>query len=127
MTAGGRFTHEPMTEQVKFLENFIDSYTSFVIRTKPLHAKVMLSVEESSLVESKHEASLDSTHEPSPEPRTLKETMLHPSEFPIKFEDYGNISNYFGHQKHIHPSKEASPKVLSKEWLIEVKCSSEAI
>ena len=31
-------------------------------------------------------------------------------------------------QKHTHPPKEASPKVeLSKEWLMEVKCSSEVI
>ena len=34
VTAGGRFTHKPMTEQVEFLENFIDRHTSFVIRTK---------------------------------------------------------------------------------------------
>ena len=36
MTAGGRFTHKPMIEQVKFLENLIDRHTSSVIRTKPL-------------------------------------------------------------------------------------------
>ena len=36
MNAGGCFTHKTMTEQVKFLENFIDRHTSFVIRTKPL-------------------------------------------------------------------------------------------
>jgi hypothetical protein len=57
-----------MMEQVKFLENFMDKHTSSIIRTKPLQAKVMSSVEESSLVESKHVASLDSTHEPSSEP-----------------------------------------------------------
>ena len=68
MTVEGRFTHKPMMEQVKFLENFIDRHTSSIIGTKPLQAEVMSSVEESSLVESKHEASLDSTHEPSPEP-----------------------------------------------------------
>ena len=27
-TGGGRFTHKPMTEQVKYLENFLESYTS---------------------------------------------------------------------------------------------------
>jgi len=125
MTAGGRFTHEPMTEQIKFLENFIDSHTSFVIRTKPLHAKVMLSVEESSLVESKPIPSLDSTYEPSPEPRTPKERVLHPSEFPIKFKDYANTSKLSRHKKH---TKEVSPRVEpSKEWLMEVKRSSEAI
>ena len=68
VTARGHFTHKPMTEQVEFLENFIDRHTSSVIRTKPLQAKVMLSVEESSSVESKPLASLGSTHEPSSEP-----------------------------------------------------------
>jgi hypothetical protein len=68
MTTRGRFTHKPMTEQAKFLENFIDRHTSSTIRTKTLQTKVMSSVEESSLVESKHVASLDSTHEPSSEP-----------------------------------------------------------
>jgi hypothetical protein len=36
VTAGGRFTHKPMMEQIEFLENFIDRRTSSVIRTKPL-------------------------------------------------------------------------------------------
>ena len=49
----------------------------------------MSSVEESSLVESKPIPSLDSTHEPSPEPQTPKERVLYPLEFFIKFEDYG--------------------------------------
>jgi hypothetical protein len=31
-TIGGRFTHKPMTEQVKFLENFLESYTSPAMR-----------------------------------------------------------------------------------------------
>jgi hypothetical protein len=117
-----------MMEQVKFLENFIDKHASSIIRTKPLHAKVMSSVEESSLVESKHEASLDSTYEPSPKPRTPKETMLHHSKFPIEFGDYGNTLKYFGHEKLSCPSKEVSPKVKpSKEGLLKVKRSSKAI
>jgi hypothetical protein len=128
MTAGGRFTHKPMMEQVKFLENFIDRQASSVIRTKPLQAKVMSSVEASSLIKSKHEASLDSTHEPSYELRTLKKRLIHPSEFSIEFGDYGNTSKYFGHEKLIRPSEEVSPKIeRSKEWLLEVKRSSEAI
>jgi hypothetical protein len=73
MTAGGRFTHKPMTEQVEFLEHFIAKHTSSVMRTKPLQAKVMSSVDESSLVESKLAPSLGSTYEPPPEPRTPKE------------------------------------------------------
>jgi len=68
MTAGGRFTYKPKMEQEKFLENFIDRHASSVIRTKPLQAKVMSSVEESSSVETKHIPSLGSTLEPSPEP-----------------------------------------------------------
>ena len=36
VTARGHFTHKPMTEQVEFLENFIDRHTSFIIRPKPL-------------------------------------------------------------------------------------------
>jgi hypothetical protein len=81
VTAEGRFTHKPMTKQVKFLENFINRHTSSVIITKPLQGKVMSSVEESSLVESKPIPSLDLTHQPSAEPRTPKEQVIHPLEF----------------------------------------------
>ena len=82
-------------------------------------------VEESSLVKSNHISSLGLTHEPSPEPQTPKEQVIHPLEFPIEFEDYGNTSKYLWHEKHI---KEVSPKAEPlKEWLMEVKCSSEAI
>jgi hypothetical protein len=85
----------------------------------------MSSVEESSLVESKHVPSLDSTREPSPEPRTTKKRLIHPSEFPIEFEEYGNTSKHLQHEKH---TKEVSPKIEpSKEWLMEVKHSSKAI
>jgi hypothetical protein len=84
-----------------------------------------LSVKESSPVESKPIPSLDSTHEPSPKPQTLKERLIHPSKFPVKFEDYGNTSKISRHEKH---TKEVSSKVEpSKEWLIEVKRSFEAI
>ena len=125
VTVGGRFTHKPMTEQVEFLENFIDRHTSSVIRTKPLQAKVLSSVEEFSSVETKHISSLGSTLEPSPEPRTPKERVLHPSEFPIKFEDYGNTSKISWHEKH---TKEVFPIVEPpREWLMEVKCFSKAI
>jgi hypothetical protein len=80
---------------------------------------------ESSLVETKHIPSLGSTHEPLPEPRTPKERGIHPSEFPIEFEDYGNTSKISQHEKH---TIEVSPKVEpSKEWLMKVKRSSETI
>ena len=46
VSAEGRFTHETMMEQVEFLEHFIAKHTSSVIRTKPLQAKVMSSVDE---------------------------------------------------------------------------------
>jgi hypothetical protein len=85
----------------------------------------MLSVKESSPVESKPIPSLDSTHEPSPKPRTLKERLIHPSEFPVKFKDYGNTSKISQHEKR---TKEVSSKVEpSKEWLMEVKHSFKAI
>lgn len=85
----------------------------------------MSSVEESSLVESKHVPSLDST---SPEPRTPKERGIYPSEFPIEFGDFSNTSKYFGHKNLSRPSEEVSPKIeQSKEWLLEVKHSSEVI
>ena len=71
----------------------------------------MSSVEESSLVEYKPIPYLDLTHEPSPEPRTPKERVIHPSEFPIKFWDYGNTSKYFGLKKLTCPSEEVSPKI----------------
>ena len=127
-TVGGRFTHNPMIEQVKYLQNFVENYTFPVMRTRILQAKVMSSVEESSLVESKLVPSLDSTNEPSPEPRTPKERVIYPSEFAIEFGDFDNTSKYFGHKKLTRPSKEVSPKIEpSKEWLLVVKCSSKAI
>jgi len=101
-----------MMEQVKFLKNFIDRHISSIIRTKPLQAKVMSSVEESSLVESKHVASLDLTHEPAFKPQTPKERLIHPSEFPIEFKDYGNTSKHW-HNSHEEVSPKAKP---SKEW-----------
>jgi hypothetical protein len=125
VTVGGRFTHKPITEQVKFLENSLDKHSFSIIKPKPVHEKVMSNSEEPSSVESKHIPSLDSTHEPSPKPRTPKERVVHPSKFPIKFEDYGNYSKFSWHEKH---TKEVSPKAKpSKEWLMEVKRSSEAI
>jgi len=85
----------------------------------------MTSVEETSSVESKHIPSLDSTYEPSPEPQTPKETMLHPSKFPIKFKDYGNTSKLSWHEKNM---REVSPKAEPpEEWLMEVKRSVEEI
>jgi hypothetical protein len=101
VTAGGHFTHKSMTEQVEFIEHFIAKHTSSVIKTKPLEAKVMSSVDESSLVESKLAPSLGSTYEPPPEPRTPKERVIHPSEFSIKFKDYGNTSKLSQHENHI--------------------------
>jgi hypothetical protein len=48
MTVEGRFTCKTMMEQVEFLECFITKHTSSIMRTKPLQAKVMSSVKESS-------------------------------------------------------------------------------
>ena len=36
MTAGGRFTHKTMMEQVEFIEHFMDKHAYSLIRTKPL-------------------------------------------------------------------------------------------
>ena len=87
----------------------------------------MSSVEESSLVEPNHIPFLDSTHGPSPEPRTSKVRLIHPSEFPIEFKDYGDTSKLLRHKKFTHPPKEVFPKIQPREWLMEVKRSSEAI
>jgi len=111
VAARGRFTHKPMMEQVKFLENFLESYSSPVMRNRILQTKVMSSIEEASLVESRPVPSLYSTNEPSPEPRTPKKGVIYPSEFSIEFGDFGNTSNYFGHKKLTRPSKEVSPKI----------------
>ena len=55
----------------------------------------------------------------------MKESVLHPSEFFIEFEDYDNTSKLSWHEKH---TKEVSPKVEpSKEWLMEMNRSFEAI
>ena len=65
---------------------------------------------------------------PHPKPQTSKERLIHPSEIPIEFGDYGNTSRHLGHEKLTLPSKEVSPKAEpSNEWLMEVKYSSEAI
>jgi hypothetical protein len=85
----------------------------------------MSSFEEPSSAESLPLPSLDSTIEPSPEPRTPKEGMLHPSEFPIEFEDYGRTSNLSWHEK--HNSSKVSLKISSKEWSMQVKHFSKAI
>jgi len=54
--------------------------------------------------------------------------VIYPLEFRIEFKDFSNISKYFGHEKLSRPSEEVSPKIEpSKEWLLEVKHSSEAI
>ena len=87
----------------------------------------MSSVEESSLVEAEPVTSLDSTHEPSPEPQTSKERLIHPLEFPIEFENFVNTLKLSWHEKLTHPPEEVSPKIPPKEWLMEVKHSSEAI
>jgi len=68
---------------------------------------------------------LDSTHEPSPEPQTLNERLIHPLKFPIRFKDYGNTSKISWHEKNIR--KVSSKMEPSKEWLMKVKHSSEAI
>jgi hypothetical protein len=88
----------------------------------------MSSFEEPSSAKSLCSPSLDLTVEPSPEPRTLKEAMLHPLEFPIKFKDYGRISNLPWYEENTFLSKEVSPNTEpSKEWLMKVKHSSKAI
>ena len=110
VTIGGHFTHKPTMEQVKFLENLLDRHSSSIMKTRTLQEKVMSSVKESSLVESKPKTSLDSTHESSPEPQTLKKRVIHPSEFPIEFEDYDNTLNYFGHEKLTRPCEKVPLK-----------------
>ena len=124
VTVGGCFTHKTMMEQVEFLEHFIDKHSSSVIRTKSLQEKVTSSVEESSPVESKPIPPLDSTRQPSPEPRTQKERLIHPLEFSIEFEDYANTLKLSRHEKLTLPSPKVEP---SKEWLMEVRRSSQAI
>ena len=44
VTTGGRFTHKPLTEQVKFHENFLKRHASFVMETRTLQAKVTSSI-----------------------------------------------------------------------------------
>ena len=125
MTIGGSFTHKTMTEQKKVLAHILEKHASSIVEPKPFQKKGMSSFEEPSSAKSKLVPSLDLTVEPSPEPRTPKERVIHPLEFVIEFEDYGNTSKHSWHEKHI---KEVSPKVEpSKEWLMEVKRSSEAI
>jgi hypothetical protein len=57
-----------------------------------------------------------------------KKRIIHPSEFPIKFEDYGNILKHFGHEKLTLNFMKISPKTEPpKESIMEVKHSFEAI
>ena len=111
MTIRGSFTHKTTMKQKKILAYILEKHASSVVEPKPLQKKGMSSSKEPSLVGSKSIPSLGLNYEPSPEPRTPKETMLHPSKFPIKFEDYGNTSKYRGHEKLTHPPEEVSPKI----------------
>jgi len=79
--------------------------------------EAMLSFKEPSSAESKPvpSTSLDSNLEPSPKPRTQKVGVIHPSEFPIKLEDYGNTSKLFWHEKLILPS-EGVPLKQNHQW-----------
>ena len=125
MTIRGSFTHKTTTEQKKILAHILEKHASSIVEPKPLQKKGMSSFEGPSLVRSKSIPSLGLTYEPSPKPRTPKERVIHPLEFAIEFEDYGNTSKYSWHEKH---TKEVSPRAKpSKEWLMEVKRSSEAI
>ena len=94
MTIGGSFTHKTTMEQKKVLVHILEKHASSIVEPKPLQKKGMSSFEEPSSAESKLVPSLDSTVEPSPEPRTSKKRVIHPSEFAIKFEDYGNTLKY---------------------------------
>jgi hypothetical protein len=86
----------------------------------------MLSVGEFSLGESNHIPSIVLTYDPPPEPQTPKEQVIFPSEFPIEFKDHGNTLKIPRHEELAHP-RVVSPKILPKEWLMEVEHSSEAI
>ena len=108
MTSEGSFTHKTMAEQKKILAHILEKHASSIVEPKPFQKKGMSSFEGPSLVRSKSIPSLGLTYEPSPKPRTPKETMLYPSEFPIEFEDYGNTSKYRGHEKFTLPSEEYS-------------------
>jgi hypothetical protein len=128
MTPRVSFIHKTTTEQKKVLDHILEKHASPVIKPNPLLKKGMSSFEELSSAESLPLPSLDLTVEPSPEPETPKEGVIHPSKFPIEFEDYGRTSNLPWHEENTFLSKEVSPNVEpSKEWLMEVKCSSEAI
>jgi hypothetical protein len=97
-----------MTEQRKILDHILEKHTSPVVKPNPLHKKGMSSFEEPSSAESLPLPSLDSTVEPCPKPRTPKEGMLHPLEFPIKFKDYGKTMNFLG-TKGVHFFLRKSP------------------
>jgi hypothetical protein len=71
-----------MTEQVEFLKHFIAKHAFSVMHPRTLQETVMSSVGGSSFGESNHIPSIDSTYEPPPEPRTPKERVIYPSEFP---------------------------------------------
>jgi hypothetical protein len=128
MTAGGSFTHKTTTDQRKILDHILEKHASPIIKPNPLLKKDMSSFENPSSAEYLPLPPLDSIVEPSLEPKTPKEGVIHPSEFSIKFEDYGRTSNLPWHEENIFLSKEVSPNIEpSKEWLMEVKHSSEAI
>jgi hypothetical protein len=95
MTAEGSFTHKTTMEQSKILDHILEKHASPIVKPNPLHKKGMSSFEEPSSSKSLPLPSLDSTIEPSPKPRTSKEGMLHPSEFAIKFNNYGRTSNLY--------------------------------
>jgi hypothetical protein len=105
MTTGGSFTHKTIMDQRKILDHILEKHTSPIVKPNPLHKKGMSSFEEPSSAKSLPSPFLDLTVEPSPESRTPKEGILHPSEFLVEFEDYGRTSNLSWHKEKTFLSK----------------------
>jgi hypothetical protein len=139
ITTGGSFAYKTPMEGKKILDHILEKHTSSIVVPKPLQEKAMSYFEDSSSVESNpiSSPSIDSSIKPSPEPRAPdKGVVLYPSDFPIKFDDFGNTSNSSWDKKATTPSlshpsnlpkKALLRKEPPKEWLMKVKRSSKAI
>ena len=88
LLAGGSFENQTLVERREILEFFLETSSSHIVYNEP-HLESELVHESLSIAESELSFSefLDSSVEPSPEPRTSKEEEIQPSELSSRFED----------------------------------------
>jgi hypothetical protein len=106
VAAGGSFAHKTRMEGREILARLLEKSSFPTDHNEPHRQESDLIHERPSTAKSEFSpfASQDSSIEPSPEPRTLKEEEIQPSKFSFQFEDdpsrnFRNTSNHHRHEK----------------------------